>query len=75
MFGRILICKPISGGGLGIHILHVVQSSLHMKIAWNLLQGTYLWSNCFHGKYVDDKHIFVVDPKKGSNFWKMVLKS
>ncbi|XP_042983328.1 uncharacterized protein LOC122312726 [Carya illinoinensis] len=69
------ICKPVSEGGLGLRNLQDVQSSLHMKLAWNLLQGTSLWSKFFHTKYIGDRHISMVDHKKGSLFWKMILNS
>ncbi|KAF5450402.1 hypothetical protein F2P56_030760 [Juglans regia] len=71
----VALCKPVTEGGLGICSLQDVQSSLHMKIAWNLLQGTSLWSQFFLAKYIGDRHISMVDPKKGSIFWKMILKN
>ncbi|XP_042979857.1 uncharacterized protein LOC122310040 [Carya illinoinensis] len=69
------ICKLVSEGGLGLRNLQDRTSSLHMKLAWNLLQGTSLWSKFFRAKYIGDRHISMVDHKKGSLFWKMILNS
>ena len=46
------ICKPIKEGGLGLHNLEDMQKALHMRLAWNLIQGKSLWANFFKGKYV-----------------------
>lgn len=49
--------------------------SLHMKLAWNLLPGSFLWVTFFLSKYDGDQHISLVASHKGSKFWKMLLKS
>ncbi|KAG2719727.1 hypothetical protein I3760_02G003400 [Carya illinoinensis] len=67
------LCQLVSKGGVGLRKLYEVQASLHMKLVWNLLQGNYIWLKFFLAKYVCQKHISIVDPLKGSKFWKMLL--
>ncbi|KAG2665639.1 hypothetical protein I3760_15G017400 [Carya illinoinensis] len=69
-----VLSKLATEGGLGLKNLIEVQSSLHMKLAWNLLHESSLWSTFFIGKYVGDKNIFEVALNKDSNFWRMFLK-
>mgnify|MGYP007088645342 CR=1 FL=1 len=69
-----VLCKPITDGGLCLRNLFEVQFSLDMKLAWNLLQESSLWSNFFIGKYVGVKHISEVVLNKGTTFWKMLFK-
>lgn len=38
------VCKPIEEGGLGIRDLGEVKKALNVKLAWNLLHGSTLWS-------------------------------
>ncbi|XP_042950383.1 uncharacterized protein LOC122282502 [Carya illinoinensis] len=68
------MCKPTEEGGIGLRDFDEVQLSLHMKFAWKIMTGTDLWSQFFRAKYVGDNHISLMDPKKGSRFWKMVVK-
>lgn len=62
------MCKPVLEGGVGLRRLQDVQTSLHMKLAWNLLQGNSLWARFFLAKYVGLAHISIVDPQKGTSF-------
>ncbi|XP_042980144.1 uncharacterized protein LOC122310314 [Carya illinoinensis] len=69
------LCRPVSEGGVGLRKLQEVHTSLHMKLVWNLLHGTSMWSKFFLAKYVRQKHISIVDPLKGSKFWKTLLQN
>ncbi|KAG2724529.1 hypothetical protein I3760_01G021900 [Carya illinoinensis] len=66
--------KPNDDGGIGIRDFDEVQTSLHMKFAWKVMTGDELWSQLFHAKYIGDKYVSLLDPKKGTRFWKMVVK-
>lgn len=38
------VCKPTEEAGLGRRDLGEVKKALNMKLAWNLLHGSTLWS-------------------------------
>lgn len=59
----------------GLRNLQEVQSSLHIKLTWNLIQGKSTWSQFFLAKYVGQKHITTVDTRKGSKFWKLLMSN
>ncbi|XP_042950232.1 uncharacterized protein LOC122282338 [Carya illinoinensis] len=69
-----LMCKPTEEERIGLRDFDEVQQSLHMKFAWKIMTGSDLWSQFFRAKYVGDNHISLMDPKKGSRFWKIVVK-
>lgn len=45
-----------------------------MKYDRKVLIGQDNWARFFHPKYVGDKHISLLNPNKGSGFWKMIIK-
>ncbi|XP_042964017.1 uncharacterized protein LOC122298309 [Carya illinoinensis] len=67
------ICHPTEEGGLGIRDFEDVQRALHMKFAWRLLQGHSLWADFFRGKYVQGNHLSLLNPTKGTRFWKAIV--
>ncbi|XP_042950164.1 uncharacterized protein LOC122282278 [Carya illinoinensis] len=67
------ICSPTLEGGLGLRKLEEVQSSLFMKMAWNLLTQDSLWANSFKHKYCKGNHVTLVDNHKGSSLWKSII--
>ncbi|XP_042980090.1 uncharacterized protein LOC122310271 [Carya illinoinensis] len=69
------MCAPVKEGKIGIQNLDEIQKALHMKFAWRLLTTNSLWSRFFKAKYIKQNHVFVVNPNKGSSFWKMVIRS
>ena len=69
------ICKPVEEGGLGLRNLDDMQKALHMRFAWNLIQGKSLWARFFKEKYVGSSPWSLLDTKKGTRFWKMIVKS
>ncbi|KAF5446891.1 hypothetical protein F2P56_032487, partial [Juglans regia] len=69
------ICTPADEGGLGIRDFGDVQKALHMKLAWNLIQGKSLWAKFFGGKYVKGTHLLLLEPSKGTRFWKSIVRS
>ncbi|XP_042939510.1 uncharacterized protein LOC122274547 [Carya illinoinensis] len=66
------ICNPVEEGGLGLRALQDCQKALHMRFAWNLIQGNSLWANFFKAKYVGTTPWCLVQAPKGSRFWRMV---
>lgn len=67
------LCKSIDEGGVGLRSLNEVKKSLHLKFAWQFFIGNSLWAKFFKSKDVKDQHIFVVNPKKRTRFWRMVM--
>ncbi|KAG2701736.1 hypothetical protein I3760_06G058100 [Carya illinoinensis] len=65
---------PVAEGGIGVRLLHEVQTALHMRFARNLLRGNSLWANFFKAKYVGSKPWLLIDDAKGSRFWRMVAR-
>lgn len=49
--------------------------SLIFKFAWKLLTEKSLWPNLFKVKYAKDQHLSLVNPLKGSWFWKMAMEA
>lgn len=44
-----------------------------MKFTWKILTENSLWSQFFRAKYIEGKHISLVDAHKGSQFWKDIM--
>ena len=68
------ICRPIEEGGLGIQDFDDIQKALHYKLAWLLIQGKSLWADFFTGKYVRGNHLSLLEPTKGTRFWKSIVR-
>ncbi|XP_042974814.1 uncharacterized protein LOC122306449 [Carya illinoinensis] len=62
----------VEEGGLGLRHLADMQKALHMRFAWNLIQGNSLWAQFFKAKYVGSKPWLLIDANKGIRFWKMI---
>lgn len=58
------ICRLIKEMGLGLRNLEDMQVSLHLKLAWNLLQASSLWVKFLISKYIGVKHISLVSSNK-----------
>ncbi|XP_042965908.1 uncharacterized protein LOC122299590 [Carya illinoinensis] len=67
------VCMPTKEGGLGLRKFEEVQSSLFMKLAWNLLSSDSLWANFFRKKYCKGEHVTLVDNTKGSPLWRCIM--
>ncbi|KAF5464430.1 hypothetical protein F2P56_014505 [Juglans regia] len=60
---------------MGLRNLEDMQKALHMRFAWNLIQGESLWARFFKGKYVGSSPWCIIDRKKRTRFWKMIVNS
>ncbi|KAF5455100.1 hypothetical protein F2P56_024711 [Juglans regia] len=69
------MCLPVHEGGLGLRHLDDMQKALHMRFAWNLIQGKSLWAQFFKDKYVGSKPWALIDANKCTRFWKMIAKN
>ncbi|XP_040996793.1 uncharacterized protein LOC121242840 [Juglans microcarpa x Juglans regia] len=69
------ICTPTEEGGLGIRDFGDIQKALHMKFARRLIQVQSLWTDFFRGKYVQGNHLSLLNPNKGTWFWKSIIRS
>ncbi|XP_042944790.1 uncharacterized protein LOC122278671 [Carya illinoinensis] len=67
------VCMSTKEGELGLRKFEEVQSSLFMKLAWNLLSCDSLWANFFTKKYCKGAHVTLIDNTKGSPLWKCIM--
>ena len=52
-----------------------MQKALHLKLAWKLMHEDSLWTNFFRSKYVGNKPLMLLDSKKGTCFWRMIVRN
>ncbi|KAG2663424.1 hypothetical protein I3760_16G029200 [Carya illinoinensis] len=64
---------PIEEGGLDIHDFEDMQKAL-MKFVWRLFTGKSLWADFFRVKYIQNNHLSLLTPKKGTWFWKSIVR-